>query len=99
MSGWNLPPGVTTQMIDAQFASGPCECCGYDVDSGECVCPECPECESVGDPECYKKHGLKYNKAQLLGKSQLRVSELEDRINDEAQYQYWLSEQPDDYTE
>lgn len=25
---------------------------------GSCVCPECPECGEVGNPDCYKEHGL-----------------------------------------
>jgi hypoxanthine-guanine phosphoribosyltransferase len=30
--------------------------CGKDVDN--CICPECPVCEAIGDPLCYEKHGL-----------------------------------------
>jgi hypothetical protein len=27
------------------------------VDNG-CVCPECPECNEIGNPDCYKEHGM-----------------------------------------
>jgi len=34
----------------------PCEVCGGDP--FDCPCPECPVCGVVGDPKCYKEHGL-----------------------------------------
>ncbi len=36
----------------------PCAICGKDP-SGDCDCPECPKCGTVGDPKCYIEHGLK----------------------------------------
>lgn len=93
----NLPPGVTDRMIEEQCRGGPCECCGHDCD--DCICPECPKCGEVGNPNCYKKHGLKKNVAQLMGISKMRVAALEDQICDEGQYQNWLEQQPEDYTE
>jgi hypothetical protein len=53
MSGWNLPPGVTTVMIEHAYGGpeGPCAVCGLVID--DCICPECPVCNGVGDPVCY----------------------------------------------
>lgn len=34
-----------------------CEVCHEHID--KCDCPECPKCGSVGDSDCYEKHGLK----------------------------------------
>lgn len=39
----------------------PCEIC--DKDPALCECPECPICHEVGNPKCYKEHGLSYNNA------------------------------------
>lgn len=51
--GWDLPPGVTSRMIDeAAGVDEPCECCGKSVD--ECICEECPNCHETGNPECYE---------------------------------------------
>lgn len=51
--GHSYPPGC----------SGPpegdesCSVCGaYDTD--QCVCAECPECGTHGDPHCYRDHGM-----------------------------------------
>jgi hypothetical protein len=33
-----------------------CEVCGVVV--GFCQCPECPVCYQIGDPDCYREHGL-----------------------------------------
>lgn len=35
----------------------PCAVCEKDTDA--CECPECPKCGVVGDPDCYRWHGLK----------------------------------------
>jgi hypothetical protein len=52
VTGFNLPPGVTTRMIDeAAGADQPCEVCGHFVD--DCICPECEQCGQIGDPACY----------------------------------------------
>ena len=52
--GWSYPPGCYGLPWDDNFF---CEICGARDDS-DCVCPECPECSSIGDPLCYKDHGL-----------------------------------------
>ena len=55
--GWDLPPGVTSKMIDeAAGGSEICAVCEKHYD--DCRCPECPVCGEVGDPLCYEKHGL-----------------------------------------
>ena len=58
--GWSYPPGCTGTPFDEEL---PCEICGEDVD--DCICPECPECFTVGDPSCYEKHGLVRTKEQI----------------------------------
>lgn len=50
-----------------------CDCCGKDVESGECVCPECPQCGAQGLLLCYNPdnevgHGLFFTAEQLEGK-------------------------------
>lgn len=52
--GWSYPPGCSGTPGDE--SDPPCYVCGLDVES--CICPECAECGSQGDPECYDKHGL-----------------------------------------
>lgn len=42
---------------------GLCAVCGNDVDY--CICPECPECGSVGDPACYDHHLLTRSAEQI----------------------------------
>lgn len=57
MTGWNLPPGCSSQDIERAFGEeSPCDVCGQWEDA--CVCPECPECSAYGDPYCYEHHGL-----------------------------------------
>ena len=54
--GWSYPPGVTGNEPEISGDYGPCEVCGMSTD--DCICPECPVCGIVGDPKCYKEHGL-----------------------------------------
>ena len=85
MTGWNLPPGCTDRMIDeAAGIFDVCNCCGYGVD--DCVCPECPVCNSCGDPECHEKHGLPYTKEQRIGQARRRITDLEAMLIDEKYY-------------
>lgn len=35
----------------------PCEVCGG-ILGFDCVCPKCMVCGEVGDPWCYKEHGM-----------------------------------------
>jgi hypothetical protein len=63
--GWDLPPGCSHRDIEEACGGGnPCEVCGEFED--DCICPECPECNSVGDPLCYKQHGLKRSENQII---------------------------------
>lgn len=59
MSRHHLPP----------VAFDRCEVCAHSVD--DCICPECPECGQVGDPNCYEDGDspriLQRNEAQILG--------------------------------
>lgn len=73
--GWDLPPGVTSRMIDESMGIGmPCEVCGHDCD--RCICPECPTCGTHGDPVCYALgpvgHGLTLTPDQEEGAARLR---------------------------
>jgi hypothetical protein len=53
MTGFNLPPGCTSRMIDEALGlDEPCDVCGGSPEV-DCICPECPVCESFGDPTCY----------------------------------------------
>lgn len=52
--GWSLPPGCGS--LPGEEDPGPCQVCGKDED--HCICPECPECGTVGDPKCYENHGM-----------------------------------------
>jgi hypothetical protein len=53
MTGFNLPPGCTSRMIDEALGlDTPCEVCGG-LPEVDCICPECPECGAWGDPACY----------------------------------------------
>src|ERR1700690_4175405 len=94
----NLPPGVTDRMIDeAAGAFDCCEVCKLPVD--DCIWPECPNCNDVGNPGCYGigiRSGdflayhtapLRLNKAQLLSRSKAKIAELLERAHDEEQYQ------------
>src|SRR4051812_899012 len=68
--GWSLPPGCSMRDIErAQGSEGPCVCCGESEE--KCICIECPTCSAIGDPKCYKEHGLTYTEAQLQGQKEL----------------------------
>lgn len=70
MTGWNMPPGYNVRDIPGCGYDEPCECCGT-TNLDKCICPECPVCETHGDPYCYKWHGLEYTLAQTEGQRQL----------------------------
>ena len=57
--GWSYPPGCSGPPDGPDF----CEVCGNGID--DCVCPECPVCESVGDPNCYVG-ALKHNGHRMI---------------------------------
>jgi len=63
MFGWSYPPGCSSVPGDEAEI---CEVCAT-VD--DCICPECPVCESLGDPKCYLPteqggHGMVLNEEQ-----------------------------------
>jgi len=70
--GWSLPPGCVTLPGEEDCY---CAVCGS-VDD-KCVCPECPVCGEVGNPDCYKPH-LVLNEAQLE-----RIAENEKAMKEE----------------
>ena len=52
--GWSLPPGCGT--LPGEEPDPPCTVCNGLVDCDDerrCICPECPECGRIGDPDCY----------------------------------------------
>jgi len=60
--GWSYPAGCTGTPYD-EFPA--CAVCG--IEAGDCDCPECPTCTSVGDPACYEQHGLKPGPTSVQG--------------------------------
>jgi len=46
--GWSYPPGCSSTPYDEDY---PCDVCGEFEDT--CICPECTQCGSIGDPKCY----------------------------------------------
>ena len=104
--GWDLPPGVTSRMIDEAYGQEePCQCCGNDP--ADCICEECPVCGEQGNPNCYNKdvdnnhdHSINYliyTKAQRMGQSKMKIGQLKTQINDEEMYLAWLEQQSDDW--
>lgn len=59
----------------------PCAVCGLGDD---CICPECPQCGSQGDPYCYKDHGMILSQEQIdsLAKQEKTWQEDAEVFND-----------------
>jgi hypothetical protein len=103
--GWDLPPGCTQRHIDEAFG-GPeiCECCGNHAEA--CICPECFVCGDIGNPDCYSLGHesddvrlcgqMEYSKEQLIGRSKLRISQLEDQLADERMALDFLQSQKEE---
>jgi len=73
-------------MIDEQMGTEqPCAVCAKDVDN--CICPECRQCDSQGDPRCYAVEAscqLKLSREQVLSRMDARISHLrEDLLGEE----------------
>lgn len=90
--GWSLPAGCGK--LPDEEDDGPCQCCGKSVD--DCICPECPHCGTLGDPDCYNPaaathHGLTFNAAQLAGQAALEVFYQQQADADQAEYEYWTN--------
>lgn len=45
-----------------------CEMCGQVTDN--CICPECPACGQIGDPACYREHGMEETEDQIQSRIQ-----------------------------
>lgn len=58
--GWSLPPGVRT--LPGEEPDPPCFVCGQPWE--KCICPECPVCQEIGWPDCYRDHGLRRTEKQ-----------------------------------
>ncbi|MFZ4484804.1 MAG: hypothetical protein ACOYOL_12600 [Chthoniobacterales bacterium] len=84
--GWSYPPGCSRTPYDEDR---PCDVCGKDQAS--CVCPECPECGSQGDPSCYDTdcgHGLVKSPEQV---DSLRVEMDKWEALAQAEADYWTA--------
>ena len=67
MFGWSYPPGAANDpSAPYNQVDPPCDVCGSPID--DCVCPECPRCHTLGNPECYTKHGMIMNAEQIAAK-------------------------------
>ena len=90
--GWSYPPGCSGPPDEDE---GPCEVCGLEIDN--CICPECPECESYGDPHCYIHHSLRRTEEQKFHREitdrDIRDLIISERMNDDAMYEEWLKDQ------
>ncbi len=69
--GWSLPPGCGR--LPGEEPIGPCDVCGRDPESFNldscCICPECQECGSQGDPKCYDQHGMVRTPEQISSRA------------------------------
>ena len=81
--GWSYPPGCDSVPGDWDEW---CQMCGREV--GECVCPECPVCGEVGNPECYsarESRHLSISREQVASLEEVEA-EAEDREAAEQRY-------------
>lgn len=58
-----------------------CEMCGSNADN--CECDQCPVCDSIGNPECYKSHGMIETEEQIQGRIR---NDPDDFIYDPAEW-------------
>jgi hypothetical protein len=80
-------------MIDeAAGVDRPCDMCGA-ANPDDCVCPECPVCQTLGDPKCYQHHGLRLNKKQVAGRAQLHVNQCVMYLEDATQGADYMEEE------
>jgi hypothetical protein len=74
MFGWDYPPGAANDpSAPYNQQDPPCEVCAKSCDN--CICPECPVCQSNGDPACYKNHGLVLNAEQIQSQEAAKEQE------------------------
>lgn len=85
MTGWNLPPGCSSRDIERAFGEeSPCDVCGQW--SENCVCPECPECHTSGDPYCYEHHGLVRTFEQTWLHARIEQAQIEEARAEDTWY-------------
>ncbi len=98
---FNLPPGCRVSDIPG---NGPyddiCDVCFRSTEA--CICPECPKCETQGDPACYKTadqggHGLHLSRDQLIGQTKAEIARLQELIAEHGMYLDFLEQQPEDW--
>lgn len=101
-SGWNMPPGCYSVPGDEPCF---CEMCGRSVDNDECICPECPKCGEIGNPDCYtrivthhkgtydRKTGKRYEDTTTeLVTGTCDLKESEDQVESRAQVEREMEE-------
>lgn len=97
--GWDYPPGCSSVPGDEEF---PCSVCGQWMD--DCICPECPVCGEIGNPDCYGDpvhdpaapvpipcrlhHGLHRTREQYASMT-AKQAQWAQEAQDE--YHYWLN--------
>jgi hypothetical protein len=100
MTGWNLPPGTTYQMLDdAVGVDSRCDVCKQLTD--DCICQVCLTCGVQGSPYCYadlamphnSHHHLRLTYDQLAARTRYDIAELKRQIADHEYYLEWLGEQ------
>src|SRR5215467_14132786 len=73
-----------------------CECCGR-LKGDTCICFTCLTCGERGNKECYRMpdgaegHGLRWQKAQLIGQAQMRLGELRKEMEHVQAYLDWVT--------
>jgi hypothetical protein len=78
MEGYGRYPG--------EYPDLPCEVCG--IEAGACICPECPECGTAGDPACYEGHGLVRSPEQIASMAAVQ----EEQRAEAALHAAWAEE-------
>jgi hypothetical protein len=72
-----------------------CEVCGRDCDA--CICPICPVCNTQGDPECYRDHGLVESDAQRASRDEAEAAMEARWESDIAQGRFLIDDNLDIY--
>lgn len=87
--GWSFPPGAAGDpFAPYNQPDPPCATCG----ESDCECPECPICGEAGNEYCYEQGHLQYSNRQLIGRSKLKIAQLEDQLSDEREALRYLEE-------
>jgi len=83
--GWHYPPGCSGP---PDIYDMPCALCLESED--RCCCPECPECQAVGDYNCYENHGmrlsLKQHQTMQRVRAELKAEHRQERIVTQHMY-------------